>query len=194
MKIILLILTLIGALITTSSSIWSATHKLYKEDTNGRELLKSGWISIGLTITGLIITFSSGTLGYLNTKREAEAKAQKESEEKRVAFEKERQKQLEAMLSENRILLNQELNTSIIQAHQKYLIDQSKFDAQQREIEFTRDIILSSQPLKSLHFSWSFSGVQKGFFKFLKSQLKLSETYPETYEDIFTSLYGPLWK
>lgn len=192
MKKILLAISLFGALIATISSIFSATNKLYVEQADGsRKLLPTGYISITLTVCGLLTIFSSGILGYRNAKYEAEEKAAKDALKQQQEEEEKRNRRLEDILSENRILLGQKLQAEIVNAHSKYLMDESKLDAQKRELKFTQDIILSGQPLKSVSLSWDFIGLERPFQDYVHEKQQEAIEYTDDNDDVFYGLMGP---
>jgi hypothetical protein len=191
MKVLLLILSLLGAAITTTSSIWGATHKLSIDKPDGKkEILLSGKLSIAFTVIGLMITFCSGIIGYRNAVREADQKATKEVLARREMEEEKRKKELDEILRENRMLLAQEFQTGILKAYNKYLINEAELEAQRRELVFTRDIILSSQPLRSLSFSWRFSGLEKSVCQSLEHLEQDATDYIDGAEDLFAGMYG----
>jgi hypothetical protein len=190
MKTMLLVLSLLGAVVTTASSIFAAKNKLFIEEGGKRTLLPSGYFSIGCTLIGLFITFSSGIVGYNNARLEAREKAEKEQVKRRAEDEKERNRQLAQILLENRENLARELQTGIINAHNKFLMDESVQQAQTREAQFTREIILSGQPLKSLDISWKFNELSGSFAAFMKERIEDARDYPVRNSDLFDASFG----
>jgi hypothetical protein len=164
MELFISILLIIGSLIAGASSLYGLKNKLYTEQENGkRVLLPSGRLSIALTVVGLLITVLSGILGY----------QMKQSDEEKTAIlnaQAERDKKVDSLLAaqraknlndslrynSDRILLKQELEAEEINAKNKFLFAKNSLDAQVRETRQTKQIILSSQLLRSLQLIWTF--------------------------------------
>lgn len=138
MKSLLMVLTGAGIILTTLSTIWGLSHKLYTEDpnTNRRNFTREGKIALALALLGLFISFNTFVLKGLLDKR-AEDRAEQDQRQAKIEAEQKAQSELARQQREEaqqqEVLNNTRLQQLLVKAGQQEDRDRA-LEQQQRDL------------------------------------------------------------
>lgn len=168
-------LTYGGLILGGVSSVWAATHELREEGPGGaKRLTRPGRVALALTLVGFLVSLSSNAVGdqlKANAEarqREADAKAAEDRQaETRAQIERYKTQTELALSTLGKAEAAREEAAKVRAEQQQAFIDSAAADASReqravaRDISSTADLLLVSQPMRSLVVRWQVPGARK---------------------------------